>query len=68
VAYLKKLADELLLQAEDQPQGERIPADEAESIWQEMLEDQPNWISSRAVEGFWEYLQNRRKRFPLPVE
>jgi len=66
VAHLKELSDELLRQAESQPQGDRIPWSDAEAIWQEMLEDRPNWISSHAAEGFWEYLGNRRKQFPLP--
>jgi creatinine amidohydrolase len=67
VDYLGKLAAELLRQAESQPPGERIPGSQAEAIWQEMLDEQPQWISSHAAEGFWEYLEEERQRFPLPV-
>ena len=66
--YLKMLSDEMLHQAESHPQGERIPGSEAEAIWQEMFEDSPNWISSHAAVGFCDYLEDRRKRFPLPVK
>ena len=68
VEYLKRLSDELLRQAERQRQGERIPRSEAEAIWQEMAEDRPDWISSHTAEGFREYVEDRRKRFRLPVE
>lgn len=68
VDYLGRLADELLGQAESQPQSRRIGQEEAEEIWQEMLADRPNWISSRPPEGFWECIDDRRKLFPLPVE
>jgi len=68
VAFLKKLADALLRQAKKRAPGERISAQATEAIWQEMLADRPNWISSHSPECFWEYLKERGKRFPLPVE
>lgn len=68
VAYFKRLSDELLRQAASQPPSERIWADETESIWQEVLAERPNWISSQPAEGFWEHLQERRKLWPLPVQ
>ena len=67
VEYLKRLSDELLRQADSQPQGRSISGQDAEAIWQEMLADRPNWISSHAPEGFREYLEERRGRFRLPV-
>ena len=67
VEYLGKLSEKLLREAEEQPQGERISQEETEAIWQEMLEDRPNWISSHSEDGFGEYLDARRKRFPLLV-
>jgi len=68
VVYLNHLADELLRQSKDQPPSERIPGEQAEKIWHEMLLDRPNWISTHPPEGFWAYVQERRKRFPMPVE
>jgi len=67
VAFLKRLGDELLRQAEGERPGERIPGEEAEAIWREMLADRPAWISSHPPEGFGAYLEDRRGRFPLPV-
>jgi creatinine amidohydrolase len=67
VAYLQRLADELLRQAQEQPPCERIPAAKADAIWQEMLVERANWISSHLPEGFWAYLEQRRACFPLPV-
>lgn len=67
VAYLGRLADELLRQAEGQPEGERIPGETAEAIWQEMLADRVNWVSSHQADGFQAYVEQRRARFPLPV-
>ena len=68
VTFIRHLSDELLRQAKDQPPSERISWDEAEQIWQEMLDDRAYWISCHQVEGFSEYLEERRKLFPLPVE
>ncbi len=68
VVYLKRLADELLAQAEAQPRSERIPGESAEHIWQEMLAERGNWISSHVPEGIREYIAERRKLFPLPVK
>lgn len=68
VAFLERLSDELLSQAGDRPAGELISWDEAESIWQEMLADRANWISTHQNEGFHDYMNARRGRFPLPVE
>ena len=68
VVYLNRLADELLRQSESQPIGERILGEEAGEIWQEMLSERPNWISSHPPEGFGEYAEERRKQFPLPIE
>lgn len=68
VAFFERLSDELLRQAEDQPPGERIPGEQAEEIWQEILADRPNWVSSHPPEGFWEYVQERRQQFPLTVD
>jgi creatinine amidohydrolase len=67
VEFLGRLAAALLRQAESQPPCERIPGEAAEQIWQEMLADQPNWISSHGPEGFWEYRGQRHNLFPLPV-
>lgn len=67
VAFLKRLADELLHQAEGQPPSERIPGAEAEKIWQEMLAHQSEWISSHSPNGFGSYLEERRTHFPLPI-
>jgi creatinine amidohydrolase len=67
IGFLKRLADELLRQAATQPPSERISWDKAESIWQEMLADRANWISSHPAEGFWEYLKQRRTLFCLPI-
>jgi creatinine amidohydrolase len=63
VEFLKELSDELLRQAEGQAPGERIPGSAAEEIWQEMLADRPNWISSHDAQDFREYLAQRRERF-----
>ena len=49
------------------PPGERISWEEAETIWAAMLADRTGWISTHAPEGFWPYLEERRKGFPLPV-
>jgi hypothetical protein len=68
IDYLKKLADHLLAEAEEQPSGERIPGDTAEDIWKEMLEDRPNWISTHEPDGIWEYGGERRELFPLPIK
>jgi len=68
VEFLERLSDELLRQAEDQPPGERVPMSEAEEIWQEMLEDRPNWVSSCSYENMGEYVPRRRSLFPLPME
>lgn len=67
VDFLERLSDELLRQAASQPAGARIDQEEAESIWQDVLDDKANWISSQPAEGFWEYAQARRERFTLPV-
>lgn len=67
VEFLNRLADELLRQAESQPEGERIPGSEAEMIWGEIAADRGQWISSQPPEGFAEYTAERRKLFPLPV-
>ncbi|MBI2441015.1 MAG: creatininase family protein [Lentisphaerae bacterium] len=70
VIYLKTLSDELLRQAEGRPAPQRISFDDAEKIWEEMLADRPNWILSRLTfnNEFWDYVRERRKRFPLPIE
>lgn len=67
VAFLKRLADALLKEAEMQPASERIPGEEAEKIWQAMLAKKPTWISSHPPQGFWEYLDKRHAEFALPV-
>lgn len=67
VAFLKRLSDELLHQSGTQPQPPAISMDEAEVIWQDMLHDRPNWISSHTAEDFGPYCNARRQRFPLPV-
>ncbi len=67
VGFLKRLSDRLLEDAENCPPGEHISIEEAEDIWRLILEDKPNWISSRPAEGFKEYLEKRRKLFPLPL-
>ncbi len=68
VDFLGRLADRLLRDAADQPQDENIAWNEAEQIWRAMLDDQPNWISTHPVEGFGEYLRERAKQYPLPIE
>lgn len=68
VTFFERLSDDLLRQAETHSPGERIPTDQAEEIWQEMLADQPNWVSSHSPDGFWEYVQERRQLFPLTVD
>jgi len=68
VKFFQRLSDELLRQAETQPPSERITGDDAERIWQEMLDDRENWISSHAAEGFWDYTKQRRELWPLPIE
>lgn len=67
VGYLKRLADELLRQAEGMPPCERIPGAAAESIWQAMLDDRRHWVSSHPADGFREHLSERRAVFPAPV-
>lgn len=67
VAFLNQLANELLDQAKSRPAGARISHDEAEHIWNEMVADRANWISSHPAEGFREYYDERRKMWPLPV-
>jgi creatinine amidohydrolase/Fe(II)-dependent formamide hydrolase-like protein len=67
VAYLKRLADALLREAESFPPSERIPWAEAEAIWREMLAEQPRWVSNHPPDGYWEYLKERRQLFPLPI-
>jgi len=68
VEFLQRLAGELLRQAEGCPPPERIDAAEAEVIWLEILADQPNWISSHPTPDFHAYLQERQRRFPLPID
>ena len=68
VAFLNRLADELLRQSEGRPPSERIPFDDAEKIWQEMLADRSDWISSCSADNCWAYVKERRAQFPLPVE
>lgn len=67
VRFLKKLSDELLKQAGDMPGGQRIPGAEVELMWQEMLADRDNWVSSHPPDGFGEHLAARRRKFPLPI-
>jgi creatinine amidohydrolase len=68
VAFFDRLAGYLLISAESQPPSERISMEQAEQIWQEMLADRPAWISSHPAEGFHEYLIERARLFPLPIE
>ena len=68
VAFLGRLADALLRAAAEQPDGRRITWEEAEQIWQEMLVEQPKWISSHSPEGYQEYFLERARLFPLPIE
>ena len=68
VAFLGRLAAALLNSAEEQPQGQRITWEETEQIWQEMLAEQPKWISSHPADGHREYFLERARLFPLPVE
>lgn len=68
IEFLGRLGDELLRQAEGTPPSDRIPMAEAEKIWQDVLADRDNWISSHPSEGFWEYKKERYERWPLPIE
>jgi len=67
VAFLGRLADALLREAEGKPPSERISGEQAEQIWQEMRAERPKWISTHGTEKFHEYLGQRRKQFSLPV-
>jgi creatinine amidohydrolase len=67
VAFLGRLAEVLLKEAEGQPPSERISWAEAEQIWQEMLSDRSGWTSVQPAERYNDYMVERKKLFPLPT-
>jgi creatinine amidohydrolase len=67
VASLRQLAELLFEEVKDYPPADWISFAEVEAIWAQIAALHDRWISTHPVDGFWEYLEERRMQaYPLP--
>jgi hypothetical protein len=65
VRSLKSISDALLRQAEGRAFGASFAMSEAEPIWQDVLAQREQWVSTQPAEGYREYVGRRAGLYPL---